>query len=715
MQFVLILACLVDSGAGPLDAFHANHSAINVRVEFSHRSGFIDRDAVGSGGIWAPGDNGLVEDRSMRVTGRWECDGQAEHTICGPTPDAEEMLKSTVKPGSHRSQGKPPLEMLTDGETTAFRVVGEKDYAIQASQGEDPGLVDFGPFHYFLNKFPVVLKTNFAKSIPMRAEVQRNGHPCEVEVYRIDKDASWAQLEVSYDPSVGYVPRFARLISYDPTQSTKGKAAVLEMYLADARACASGGFIPLEWTTVSFDVDSFKEYYPDYSYATKLKPSSQKVFCWHYRTTLFDDKSRISRVVLDEIDGAAAIMGVGGFVPLKGAHKNLGLDEIKRLLGRKFTEKKSIVLPNIDEAELNETFDQPRWPFWLTTGAAAVAVILLIVFLRRRKASIFLLLATALPTQGCGLGSRPIVHLTAAFTATRIIYDASQPTVPLKLVLRNEGNVAVDIFDINAGCTCREVDRSMLPRKLRPGENFALDVRVQNSGSFNEDQYTFTLATDRGSVGVPAKIYALPDHRFNPSSVVVNTLIEKAKGSFDLTHRMIFRANKPRETTELIMPPGLSATKMKMNSGKVAGAPEFVFEDMAYRVVIVDESLGLHRQEVTLKEVGANVLSTVPVVWDRVEYVSSAPRRLVLGRAPQRVFLRCSDPSVELTQIHAAPNGVRAVLSSTRELTVMLANDAPPVIEGIIEVGTTAVDRPPLRIATFRYSAQKTFETQDGQ
>src|SRR5260221_657309 len=100
MQFVFALGCLASFGAGPLDAFHANYAAINVKVTFSHRSGFIDRDTITSGAIWTPGDHGLVEDESMRVTGRWECDGNAAHTVAGPTPDAAKRLKAMVKPGA---------------------------------------------------------------------------------------------------------------------------------------------------------------------------------------------------------------------------------------------------------------------------------------------------------------------------------------------------------------------------------------------------------------------------------------------------------------------------------------------------------------------------------------------------------------------------------------------------------------------------------------
>jgi hypothetical protein len=75
-----------------------------------------------------------------------------------------------------------------------------------------------------------------------------------------------------------------------------------------------------------------------------------------------------------------------------------------------------------------------------------------------------------------------------------------------------------------------------------------------------------------------------------------------------------------------------------------------------------------------------------------------------LGLRPARVFLRCPDESVELTGVVSAPEGIKAVVSSTRELTVMLDDDAPGIIDGVVEVATTAEGRGPLRIPIVRYA-----------
>ncbi len=69
-----------------------------------------------------------------------------------------------------------------------------------------------------------------------------------------------------------------------------------------------------------------------------------------------------------------------------------------------------------------------------------------------------------------------------------------------------------------------------------------------------------------------------------------------------------------------------------------------------------------------------------------------------------RTFLRCPDDGVELTKILSVPAGIKAVVSSTRQVTVSLADNAPGVIDGVIEIGTTAEGRPPLRLPVVRYA-----------
>ena len=86
------------------------------------------------------------------------------------------------------------------------------------------------------------------------------------------------------------------------------------------------------------------------------------------------------------------------------------------------------------------------------------------------------------------------------------------------------------------------------------------------------------------------------------------------------------------------------------------------------------------------------------------ESPSSRPSRIesFWGHARCRVSC-CPDQGVELTKVLSEPGGVKAVVSSTREVTVMPGEHGPGIVSGTIEVGPTAVGRAPLRIPVVRY------------
>jgi len=146
-------------------------------------------------------------------------------------------------------------------------------------------------------------------------------------------------------------------------------------------------------------------------------------------------------------------------------------------------------------------------------------------------------------------------------------------------------------------------------------------------------------------------------------------------------------------------------TKVGAQRSAVASVPGFQYEDTTYRVALKSPAVGTFRDEIRLVTADHHELVEVPIVWRRLPFLSALPERVALGNRPSRVFLRCADEAVELTTLLSVPGGVEAVVSSPRELTVMLAADAPPIIDGMIEVGTTAQDAQPLRVPVVRYSS----------
>lgn len=169
-------------------------------------------------------------------------------------------------------------------------------------------------------------------------------------------------------------------------------------------------------------------------------------------------------------------------------------------------------------------------------------------------------------------------------------------------------------------------------------------------------------------------------------------------------HRAVFRGDETRPSTNLEVPPEFSVTTVSSRSEPVNQAPEFHFEDTTYRIAFRNPEIGPGTAFLTLRGAQEKKIIEVPVAWQYLPFLSTTPDRVVLGAHPVRVFLKCPDDRVELTRVVSKPLGIKAVVSSVRELTVMLDDGAPDVIHGYVEVATSATERPPLKIPVVRYA-----------
>jgi hypothetical protein len=298
----------------------------------------------------------------------------------------------------------------------------------------------------------------------------------------------------------------------------------------------------------------------------------------------------------------------------------------------------------------------------------------------------------------------PDVRLSAAFDHPRILYDPNQAKMPLHLLTRNDGEVPLKIYGVDGGCGCRRIDQSGFPTVLSPGAMLSISVELSMPPKAESESFMIQFQTDQGVIGAPASLVILCRESLSPESLGCPTLVEDETWEFELIHRAISESDRPQVRSTLDIPAQLVAMQIGTHGGRVAIAPQFAYQDTKYRLTLKDKEIGLHKALLGLKGPDGRRVIELPVVWHRVEYLSSVPEEVFLGARPYRVFLRCPDERVELTRVLSAPKGIKAVVSSTREVTVMLGDDAPAVIDGIIEVGTTAEGRTPLRIPVVRSS-----------
>jgi hypothetical protein len=119
-----------------------------------------------------------------------------------------------------------------------------------------------GPFLWWREySFPKCLEIYTPGAKPLRRKAAREGRPCEVEIYEcIDaRRNARRRIEVWYDPSIGFLPRYGRILTVGQSETT-----VDEMTLMAAHSCVEGGFVPTEWCRRLFSVKDFEKRYAIY-------------------------------------------------------------------------------------------------------------------------------------------------------------------------------------------------------------------------------------------------------------------------------------------------------------------------------------------------------------------------------------------------------------------------------------------------------------------
>ena len=712
MVLIFLLPMIGQAPAGPLDGFLVNYTEMRVGIDFVHETGHIDRAALAKLRSWKDGDPGFVRNPSVqRVYGRWECDGKAEHMVCRPE-DIQDIPTETTKSGQTISSRKLAIEALSDGELAAWHIdEGPHGRVLQLAVAKRVPILRNGPFYWFSTEpFPDLLAKEHPNETPKTTRATLGGHAVEVATYEKVAPSYWQQTCIAYDPSVGYLPRFTR-VSGQSRMGEKTIDTAMEMYLVEARACSAGGFVPMEWYQVRYRVGNFQAWSdrpgPDPS---ALTPYVDKSYAQHFKVVKFADLSQPVR--LDPSKIINSVGGVGGHAAVTGPPRPLSLNDLKGILGRKkLTEPTVFNATKIDTGELRDFDHTPRRNWLLDIASVIVGVVvvgLAIRFWRRSRALMILIGLAILP--GCGRvesKSEPVTRLDAAFSRPQVLYSPGD-AIDMTLVVRNTGYEAVKLIGINGGCSCRKVDKSTLPRVLKPGASIDVAVNLQDRRQYGPQSIVFMMETDHGQIGCPTTVQTLPTHQLTPETVGLSGIYEddgdEDAGVFEVVHRAIFKAGEVRQAARLVVPTAFTSIPGESRSGKVAGQEGYEFEEVTYRLTLKDRSPGTHKQVIILRGYGDRIILETPVLWKRTSFLSATPERLSMGSRAVRAFLRCADEEVELTKILSTPTGIKAVISSPRELTVTLEPEAPGVINGVIEVATTSEGHPPLRVPVVRYA-----------
>ncbi|MEW4567674.1 hypothetical protein AB1L88_07370 [Tautonia sp. JC769] len=715
---MLITTCVIAGAAlgwqepGPLDAFRANYAAMRVEMDYEYRKSLVlEPESIDPEVVWSGQPLAFPEDEAERIVGHWACDGRTEYFEAGSPSEQIELGADEPRELGQVMPYMPRIEALWDpeGPTLASHTIEglaalTQKLMVQVWEPAEPGSLRKArsPFLWWLNyPFPLLAEKHFEGIRPQRVPAIVGGHPVEFEIYSRDEEGSQYRFEVAYDPAIGYLPRFARFLFLRGYE-----AFVDEVYVTRAEPCKAGGFVISEWYEVRSWDPRFSRRYPDYDHTTKVRPA-ERFTIGHFRAENLRDLE--GEVALRKLEDVRHLTANGLVIDLPKGLNSLSMSQIRRRLGDRLTNPPPAPLSMIDREELAE-YAGPmpeEKPFWLLIAVGTVVVTTFAVVAIRQGRRAWLGLAIIVPfCLGCQrtIPPEPEVNLTAAFEPARFLCDWEAPLIRTSLLIENEGRNPVRLLNVDGGCSCRKVDLAGFPVVLPAGSSVSLDIDLSNPRTIADKNHPFSVQTDAGTFQLGARLQAIPRHRLHPESINHSALVESQDWTFDLTHRSIFPTNEPASETELTLPAGFEAERIGTTSGKVHDASGYSYQESSYRITLRSTSLGLHREEITLQSPSNQTLARSTIVWRRSPHLSTVPGRAILGPRPVRLFLRCPDETVELTNIHSVPEGIEAVVSSIREVTVWLADDAPSVIDGEIEVGTTAEGKPPLRVPVIRYT-----------
>ncbi|MGC8638279.1 MAG: hypothetical protein ACP5XB_00195 [Isosphaeraceae bacterium] len=611
--FTMFFVCAAQVPVGPLDAFRANFYATKVDIRFRYEEGMSPAGTVDRLRSGAFESLSVVLDPQEALNGRWSCDGTTELLACSSLDFSDRPDKAasptTAAKAKQLPHGGPVIgprspvgfEVFTDGEMQAENRIGHGDVQVMTNEGPGEGmfLTGRGPFCWWGTfHLPASLERYFGSLAPTLHRTSIGGRSLAVSVYQIDHpQGGWGRMEITYDPAVNFLPRHVRLIGVSSVS-----AQCKEMFLVEAKPCAEGGFVPLEYYTADFLIDP-----PKHREITEFDPGfnprpTPKIVLGHFKVNEFKDKK--GRVGLSQLQKVHTVVARGGAVPLL-SKSLLTLDRIKSILTSKLKDPWTSRRPNLDVADMDQFTETPR-PRWIWPVAIALPILLLaaVVIWRRRRARLLgMLLAYAAMSSlvGCGKVAEPRVTLHAEFDPPQVVFSPHAATVSLSLVARNDGNVQLKVFKVDAGCQCRRVDMSDFPITLAPGRSRAIGMTMRSSPRVDLQHYLLRFETDQGTLNAPVSVALLCKHSFHPDMLGSATLIEQDEWESELVHRALVERGHEADRVVLDVPPELEASKVGTHRGRVDVAPHFEFIDTTYRLALKDKSLGLKKALIGIK------------------------------------------------------------------------------------------------------------------
>jgi len=380
MNALLVLAILGGTSPTAADGFRANLNSVKVETEFNYKFGVFDWNYPNSyyTGTIKNSDSDPIAKPTFVVDGLWGCDGKTERFFIPDELAAQNKAHKTL----------PPYDILFDGNTFAFLEGNKKKFFVSISRTNSLPLSVFGPFEWWRCTLAGILDTEFPRISPTTQDKIFNKYSYKYCSYVKVLDKNWERLEIYFDPSWNFVPRFARIMSFN---SKTDNLHVKDVLAIDAVQCKAGGFFPTQWYDRSFSVSNLNRKQPGFSETSDTMDlaTDGRVVFGHFKVNSYRDTN--VPVSLKLGPHVKLIGGLGGTVPIPSSQPTM--QDLTRELGPKIDSNPSSPKLNIDKAEINKNEPRERIFPYKSLVASLVSLSCIVLLFRRFRARRLMLLA----------------------------------------------------------------------------------------------------------------------------------------------------------------------------------------------------------------------------------------------------------------------------------------------------------------------------------
>jgi len=492
-----------------IDGLKANGNSVKVEANFSY--GFALFDWNYTEDLLKMHKEGFepITRPALQLRGSWGCDGRVERF----------MVKERLAAWDLDVKTHDPYEALFDGQIFAYYWMNPKHAGIEVRRTNVATVNVFGPFAWWLVPFNQVIEVEYSRQ-PGRTEKRHYGKELYNYLQYVEPVGETRNvLDVFCDPSWNFVPRYARISMFDAKNDI---FVAKDVVITKVQQCKAGGFFPTEWFDRFFSVRKFSSKYGR-NYDSFAVQGEGKIKLGHFKVESYSD---ITTPVSLSIDASPRpIGGLGGFVVNDQSRPTLA--DLTSHLGKKIDQNPSgLKLNSINpEKETQKSYRSSRIGL-VGFGVVSLVSFSVLMFRLKLRTKQLLLLWPLLCLAGCDRTTNstvgqpgPLPKLTVVFDPAIVFCKAQDKSLESSIVVKNFDTKPIIIYEIDGGCSCRNVEKSSLPITIDTNGHKQLGIKLSRKEDYQDQHIQFSLSTSKGKVTFVSGLTIIPEVKIIPENI----------------------------------------------------------------------------------------------------------------------------------------------------------------------------------------------------